>query len=113
MPPPDKAPSAQQHCVAEQGLAAWIAQLNHERQVPLFEALNVLQDDLDGQDRAFASALVELDWVRDKVGSPEHILGSDKTKHGEIAEIAEVGIRRARDVLRERSPNAFWNATGC
>ena len=110
MPLPDKTSSAPQHCIAEQGLAAWIAQLNHERRVPLFEALNALQDDLDGQDRAFASALVELDWVREKIGSLEHILGSDKTKHGEIAEMAEVGIRRARDVLQGRSPNAFWNA---
>lgn len=93
----------------DQGLAAWIAQQNQERQIPLHEALDALQQHLEGQERAFAGALHELDWVRDKLGAP--ILGSDRTKHGEIAEFAEVGLRRARDVLAGHTPGAIWDET--
>ncbi len=92
----------------DQGLAAWIHQINEERRVPLYEALAKLQASLDTQDRAFARALGELDWVRERIGSPENILGSARTKHGEIAEIAEVGLRRAREALEGRPPTAFW-----
>lgn len=95
--------------IADQGFASWISELNNERRIPLFEALNKLKFELDSQDNAFSSALKELDWVREKIGTPENILGSDRTKHGEIAEIAEVGIRRAKDLIQGKFPDAFWN----
>lgn len=96
--------------IADQGLAAWIAKLNQERRIPLFEALDALEADLSAQDQAFTGALSELDWVRNKIGAPEHILGNPLTKHGEIAEMAEVGIQRARAIMDDRAPDAFWNA---
>ena len=96
--------------IRDQGLAAWIASVNAERRVPLYEALDALQYDLDAQDQSFAEALAEIDWVRRKIGTPERILGNPSTKHGEIAEIAEVGVRRAKNLLHGRSPGAFWNA---
>ncbi len=96
----------------DQGLAAWIADLNEERRQVLYQALGAFQRDLDKQDRAFAGALREIDWVRDRVGAPEHLVGSSLTKHGEIAEIAEVGIRNARSILEERPRSAFWSRDG-
>ena len=43
------------------------------------------------------------------VGSPENILGSTDTKHGEIAEQVHVGVRRALDVLYGRAPAATFD----
>lgn len=40
--------------------------------------------------------------VRDFIASPNTILGSTGTKHGEIAEQVEVGVRNARQALEER-----------
>lgn len=40
-----------------------------------------------------------IDTVREFIDKPENILGSPATKHGEIAEVAEVGVRKAWDVL--------------
>ena len=61
---------------------------------------------LTKQDQAFFKADGELQKVRDFVRSPEHILGSPSTKHGEIAEQVHVGVRRAVDVLQHRTPSA-------
>lgn len=73
------------------------------------EQLNVV---LEGQDSAFLKAIEQIHKVRGFVGSPEHILGSDKTKHGEIAEQVEVGIRNARDFLRQQTPSATFEGVG-
>jgi hypothetical protein len=51
------------------------------------------------QDEYFRNAVQEIDKVREFIGTPEHILGNQQTKHGEIAEHVEVGIRRAKDAL--------------
>jgi len=67
---------------------------------------------LESQDSAFAKAIEQVVKVRDFVGTPEHILGSDKTKHGEIAEQVEVGIRNARDYLRQQTSSATFEGVG-
>ena len=64
---------------------------------------------LQGQDGAFLGAMREMQAVRDFVGSPENILGSTDTKHGEIAEQVHVGVRRALDVLYGRAPAATFD----
>lgn len=97
--------------ILDQGLAAWIAQVNAERRVLLFQALDAVYNDLRGQDKAFADALKEILNVREKISTPEHIIGSELTKHGEIAEIAEVGIRNAREIIQGRAGNAVWDST--
>ena len=66
----------------------------------------LLRSSLEGQDLAFAKAVEQISKVRDFVGSPEHILGSNLTKHGEIAEQVEVGVRNARDFLRQHPISA-------
>lgn len=64
---------------------------------------------LTKQDRAFLEAFRELQVVREFVGSPEHVLGSAKTKHGEIAEQVHVGVRRAVELLHQRMPSATFD----
>ena len=64
---------------------------------------------LQSQDRAFLDAMREMQAVQDFVGSPENILGSTDTKHGEIAEQVHVGVRRALDVLYGRAPAATFD----
>ena len=61
---------------------------------------------LQARNRAFRDALKEVVTVRDFVGTPDHILGSDRTKFGEIAEHVHVAIHRAKDLLHQRDPTA-------
>ena len=67
--------------------------------------------DAAGRSDALADALREMQAVRDSVGSPNRILGSDAAKHGEMAEQVNVGIRRATDVLFGRAPSATFEGT--
>ena len=71
-----------------------------------------LADALSSQDRAFMAAMREMQVVRDFVGTPENILGSETTKHGEIAEQVNVAIIRARDILLGRAPTATFEGVG-
>ncbi|WP_323143577.1 hypothetical protein [Massilia phyllosphaerae] len=64
------------------------------------------------QDAAWGRAMDEVQKVRDFIGSPKNILGNESTKHGEIAEHVEVGVRRARDVLASASPSATMDGVG-
>ena len=63
-----------------------------------------LASSLASQDRAFLAANREMQAVRAFVGTPENILGSATTKHGEIAEQVNVAIGRARDILSGNAP---------
>jgi hypothetical protein len=74
--------------------------------------LEELKQALSNQDRALADALRQVKQVRDFVGSPEHILGNSQTKHGEIAEQVEVGIRNAKDLLHQRTPTTTFDGVG-
>lgn len=87
--------------VAAQTAASWAALDAAVRGEALAAALTK-------QDRAFLEALGELQVVKDFVGSPEHILGSADTKHGEIAEQVHVGVRRAFELLRQQKPSASF-----
>lgn len=71
-----------------------------------------LEQALSSQDRALADALRQVKQVHDFIGSPEHILGNPQTKHGEIAEQVEVGIRNARDLLHQRNLSATFDGVG-
>ena len=71
-----------------------------------------LAEALANQDRAFLSAMREMQAIRDFVGSPEHILGSGLTKHGEIAEYVTVHVSRAKDVLLGNVPGATFEGVG-
>ena len=58
------------------------------------------------QDAAWQRAAQEIDKVRAVIGAPEHILGSPATKHGEIAEHVEIGVRNARSLLAQMAADA-------
>lgn len=60
------------------------------------------------QDANLEAAVWEIEKVREFIGSPEHILGNPNTKHGEIAEQVEVGIRRAKDALDGKPMSATF-----
>jgi len=58
------------------------------------ETLTAVQEDL------YEQACTYIETVRQFIDRPEGILGSVATKHGEIAEVAEVGVRNALDTLK-------------
>ena len=91
--------------VAAQVASSWASLDAASRSAELANALS-------SQDRAFMAAMREMQVVRDFVGTPENILGSETTKHGEIAEQVNVAIIRARDILLGRAPTARFEGVG-
>ncbi|NJN00160.1 MAG: hypothetical protein HC793_00280 [Aquincola sp.] len=78
--------------VVDQIAAALVGGINEER-------LAHLGVELAKQEQAFIEALDAMEQVRNFVSHPGNILGSTVTKHGEIAEAVEVGVRRAKDLI--------------
>ena len=103
MSPPD--PDRHGHHEAAQVAAWWAAQDAAGRAAARTAALS-------SQEAALQDALQALQVVKEFVGAPEHILGSDSTKHGEIAEQVHVGVRRASDLLHQRVPEATFEGVG-
>ncbi len=99
--PADPGDRAGSH-VSAQVAASWSALDAAQRADDLAAALR-------GQDSALLDALSEMKVARDFVGSPANILGSETTKHGEIAEQVHVALRRAREVLHGRTPTASFD----
>lgn len=64
------------------------------------------------QDTCFSNAVEQIDNVREFVGSPEHILGNPMTKHGEIAEQVEVGVRRAQQAFVGKEMTSTFERVG-
>ncbi|GAB3447164.1 hypothetical protein [Insolitispirillum peregrinum] len=64
------------------------------------------------QDTAFKIAVEQIDKVRDFLSRPQNILGSPMTKHGEIAEQVEVGIRNAREALAQEAMTVSIDEVG-
>ncbi|MBD2426031.1 hypothetical protein [Phormidium sp. FACHB-1136] len=89
------------HHQTTQIIGSVVAATNQQR-------LDELQTALGTQGKALVDALEQIQTVREFVGSPEHILGNPSTKHGEIAEQVEVGIRNARDLINQRPPIATF-----
>lgn len=79
--------------VQDQALAAWIGELNKGRRSELLSTL--MEEDLNVDE-----ALRILSEVSAFIASPEKILGSAKSKHGEIAEQLHVNISNARTTAR-------------
>ncbi len=64
------------------------------------------------QDAAFDLAVSQLDKVRDFLSEPGNILGSAATKHGEIAEQVEVGLRNAWQAIFQENMTATFDGVG-
>lgn len=56
--------------------------------------------ELDQQKKNLLDALQEISKLRAFIEHPEHILGNELTKHGEIAEHVEVAIVNAKEMLK-------------
>lgn len=67
---------------------------------------------LNTQDLNFLRANGELNKVIEFIKCPEKILGCDATKHGEIAEQVEVGVRRANQALNNETMTATFDGVG-
>lgn len=77
----------------EQAVASWITYLNQIRLDELIARLNQ-------QDINLEEALKELAQLKEFIANPEHILGSQSTKHGEIAEHVQVCFSNARRLIQ-------------
>jgi len=73
---------------------------------------NVTNKLLDGQDSAFRKAVEQIDKVYKFLDTPSKILGNPLTKHGEIAEQVEVGVRNARSLIEQQGPVATFEEVG-
>lgn len=80
-----------------QGIGAIVHEANQLRADELLR-------NFKNQDINLESALQELQQIRDVVAKPQHIQGSDLTKHGIIAEHAEVGFNNADNLVVGKSP---------
>ncbi len=89
----------------EQAVGAWVDWINQLRLEKLIEKLSE-------QDVNLENALNELAKLKNFVGSPEHILGSDFTKHGEIAENAQVYISNARKLIEGLGKEYSFDGVG-
>lgn len=89
----------------EQAVATWIDYLRLLRVRNLLEALK-------SQDINLKQALIELQKLVSFVGDPAHILGSPSTKHGEIAENAQVYISNARRLIEGLEKEYSFDGVG-
>ncbi len=76
----------------EQSVASWIERLNSIRRSDAIDNINIDEEHL-------AEAIGELDKLKDFIADPSHILGSIKSKHGEIAENIQVYFSDARKMF--------------
>lgn len=76
----------------EQATAAWIGYLNQIR-------IQTMLDEWSKQNGNLERALGELQKIKNFIGNPRAILGSQLTKHGEIAEHMQVHISNARNLV--------------
>lgn len=89
--------------VVNQGIASIIENAKELRQDELTKLLEILNREtgqkISEQDAYLVEALGCIDKVRDFISNPEHILGSNLTKHGEVAEHVDVGINNAKLII--------------
>lgn len=65
----------------------------------LAKILEKKSESLTNQDINFLKAMKCVNAVKDFISKPEHILGSQVTKHGEIAEQLQVSITNAKSII--------------
>lgn len=91
--------------VTEQGIGGMVNQINQIR-------ANQYIENIRFQNMNLEEAISELNKAREFIGSPEHILGSIDTKHGEIAEVFEVRFGNADKIIRGENPNYSFDGVG-
>ncbi|WP_323652064.1 hypothetical protein [Aliarcobacter butzleri] len=91
--------------IKEQSIGIMVNEINSYR------IMNEIYE-LANQDINFSKAISEIYNIRNFVGTPENILGSELTKHGEIAEQVEVGISNARSYIKGGGTIATFEGVG-
>lgn len=89
----------------EQAVAAWITCKNQMR-------LDTLIQRMDQQDVNLEEALKELGYLKEFIKDPAHILGSEGTKHGEIAEHVQVNFENARAAIKGLTARYTFEGVG-
>ena len=94
----------------DQVVAGFVQQGIQDKETLLVQTIQRIQTAANNAaadaDKAFAAACTCVENVRDFINSPSAILGSMRTKHGEIAEHVQVEISNGRRILQSLSPNA-------
>lgn len=102
--------------IQNQCIGAYIEHLNSIREEDIrkiIEELSInLNEELSKQDKNLIKALAYVQNVKEFVGKPEEILGSNLTKHGEIAEQIDVNIGNARIVLEGLKEKFTFESVG-
>jgi len=99
--PANTTPRVDSSAIPDQVAGVVVDAINHARAAAESVALAA-------QDNALINAMGAMDEVREFIGDPSKILGRMDTKHGEVAEHVEVGVRRARDYLAQMPPTATF-----
>ena len=102
--------------VKDQFIAAGVDGFNVFKQTHLNNQIDqIIKDQLKSQtqqDLNFENALVHLSKMRQFLSSPQNILGTIRTKHGEIAEHLEVNVRNAKNTLLGLETDATFEGVG-
>ena len=101
---------------ADQILGAITDLFNEIRYEQLRQSLSQIEKEelirLNQQEQSFIRSLRYTNRIKDFLNKPENILGSNKTKFGEVAEVFEVNIRNAYDALNGKDPSATFEGIG-
>jgi hypothetical protein len=92
-------PEVKTSSLVDQLQASLVQAANHAREA-------MVAAKVEAQNLVYEQASIYIDTVREFIDKPGNILGSAATKHGEIAEVAEVGVKNAWDVLYGLDPSA-------
>ena len=102
--------------ILDQLIANIVDTLNISREKALELLLFQIEDDtinrLSVQDEIFLQCMSQIDKLNQLLSKPENILGSEATKHGEIAELIEVYISNANDILEGKTPTSTFDNIG-
>ncbi|MCK2156187.1 hypothetical protein [Exiguobacterium sp. 17-1] len=100
----------------DQFIAAGVDGFNSIKQNQINSQIeNIVKDQLRAQtqqDLNFENALIHLSKMRHFLSSPQNILGTIRTKHGEVAEHLEVNVRNAKSTLLGLKNNATFDGVG-
>lgn len=100
----------QQQNAQIQGVGALVSEQNRRDALDLMRRMHKIDTQNAAErariDKNLESALNCVDQIRNFVNDPSHILGTDNTKHGEIAEQIDIWFHNANRIMHNRRPDA-------
>lgn len=99
-----------------QGIGSYIHHINDIREEELKNIIKLIRSDLKNQltneEKNLLKAFEYVENVKEFVSNPNNILGSQLTKHGEIAEQVDVNIGNARKLLKGMQETFTFDGVG-